>query len=132
LLVFRFWFLVETKAGTLAFILIVMGLLETLRRTVRKIPRGKVASYGDVARTAGHAGAARQVVWALRSGHGLPWHRVVGAGGRISLPGEHGLEQRIRLEMEGVKFRGSRVAPECCVWQKKPAKKKSVKRKSKA
>jgi methylated-DNA-protein-cysteine methyltransferase related protein len=84
-------------------------MLEIIRETIRKIPRGKVSTYGDIARAAGFPGAARQVVWALRGGRGLAWHRVVGAGGKISLPGENGLEQRIRLEAEGVAFRGSRV-----------------------
>lgn len=85
-------------------------MLEELRNTIRRIPKGKVATYGDVARAAGFKGAARQVVWALRGGGaGLPWHRVLGAGGRISLPGENGLEQRIRLESEGVAFDGGRV-----------------------
>jgi alkylated DNA nucleotide flippase Atl1 len=61
---------------------------------------------------AGHEGAARQVVWALRNcGPDIPWHRVLGAGGKILLPGEAGLEQRIRLEAEGVRFVGSRVQP---------------------
>ncbi len=78
---------------------------------VRKIPRGRVCSYGGVARLAGHPGAARQVVWALHSASakGLPWHRVVGAGGRILLSGESGLEQRFRLQAEGVELRGDRV-----------------------
>ena len=84
-------------------------MLEIIRDTIRKIPKGKVSTYGDVARAAGFPGCARQVVWALRAGRGLPWHRVVGAGGKISLPGETGLEQRLRLESEGVAFRGSRV-----------------------
>jgi len=74
-----------------------------------KIPRGRVSSYGAIARAAGFPGAARQVVWALRSAQGLPWHRVVAAGGRIALPGESGMEQRFRLEAEGVRFSGSRV-----------------------
>jgi methylated-DNA-protein-cysteine methyltransferase-like protein len=68
-----------------------------------------VASYGDVARAAGFPGRARQVVWALRNARGLPWHRVVGAGGKIMLSGENGLEQRVRLETEGVAFRNGRV-----------------------
>ena len=68
-----------------------------------------VATYGDVARAAGFPGRARQVVWALRGARGLPWHRVVGAGGKIMLPGENGLEQRLRLETEGVAFRSGRV-----------------------
>lgn len=80
-----------------------------IRETILKIPRGKVASYGEVARAAGFPGAARQVVWALRQSHGLPWHRVLAAGGRIALPGEAGFEQRLRLEAEGVRFSGSRV-----------------------
>jgi len=49
------------------------------------------------------------VVWALRQSHGLPWHRVVAAGGRIALPRESGMEQRFRLESEGVHFSGRRV-----------------------
>jgi methylated-DNA-protein-cysteine methyltransferase related protein len=84
-------------------------MLDLIRDTIRKIPKGKVATYGDVAKAAGFPGAARQVVWALHTSHGLPWHRVVGAGGKISLPGENGLEQRLRLETEGVRFLGSRV-----------------------
>lgn len=85
-------------------------MLEILRDTVRQIPKGKVATYGDVARAAGFPGCARQVVWALRgASRGLPWHRVAGAKGKISLPGENGLEQRFRLEAEGVVFHGARV-----------------------
>lgn len=77
---------------------------------VRNIPRGKVATYGDVAYAAGFPGAARQVVWALHSSSGLPWHRVVGSGGKIMLSGEHAFEQRMRLQAEGVQFRGQRIA----------------------
>lgn len=80
-----------------------------IREAILRIPRGKVATYGAVARAAGYPGAARQVVWALRQSHGLPWHRVLAAGGRIALPGELGFEQRMRLEQEGVQFSGSRV-----------------------
>jgi methylated-DNA-protein-cysteine methyltransferase-like protein len=80
-----------------------------IRATILKIPRGKVSTYGAVAQAAGFPGAARQVVWALRQSHGLPWHRVVAAGGRIALPGEAGMEQRFRLEAEGVRFSGRRV-----------------------
>jgi methylated-DNA-protein-cysteine methyltransferase-like protein len=59
-------------------------------------------TYGEVAEAAGFPGAARQVVWALKAAdRGLPWHRVVGAGLKIRLPGEAGLEQRLRLESEG-------------------------------
>jgi len=76
---------------------------------IRKIPRGKVATYGGVARGAGYPGAARQVVGVLRRSFGLAWHRVLGAGGQIKLRGDSALEQRFRLEAEGVIFRGRRV-----------------------
>jgi methylated-DNA-protein-cysteine methyltransferase-like protein len=85
------------------------GMFARIGTQVRKIPRGRVATYGAVARAAGYPGASRQVVWALRALSGLPWHRVLGAGGRILLPGEGGMEQRLRLEMEGVTFRNGRV-----------------------
>jgi len=84
-------------------------VLDIIRDTIRTIPKGKVATYGDVAAAAGFPGRARQVVWALRRARGLPWHRVVGAGGKIMLPGENGLEQRLRLRTEGVAFRGDRI-----------------------
>ena len=84
-------------------------MLDRIRDTIRKIPRGKVSTYGAVARAAGYPGAARQVVRALKKTYGLPWQSVVAAGGRIALPGELGLEQRFRLEAEGVKFSGKKV-----------------------
>lgn len=87
-------------------------MFERIRRTVRRIPYGKVATYGQVARAAGFPGAARQVAWMLHGSSGLPWHRVVGAGGRILLQGEAALEQRLRLASEGVAFTGSRVRME--------------------
>jgi methylated-DNA-protein-cysteine methyltransferase related protein len=96
-----------------------------IRAAILKIPRGKVSTYGAVARAAGFPGAARQVVWALRQSAGLPWHRVVAAGGRIALPGENGFEQRFRLEAEGVKFSGSRVNMSECEFAFKAAGRKS-------
>ena len=86
------------------------GMFARIRSTIRQIPWGKVATYGDVAYAAGLPGAARQVVWALHgSGSLLPWQRVVGAGGKILLPGIHGSEQRLLLQAEGVAFIGLRV-----------------------
>lgn len=81
-----------------------------IRRVIRSIPRGKVATYGQVAAAAGYPLYHRLVVRILRSaGDELPWQRVVGAGGRIKLRGTAGFEQRMRLELEGVAFRGKRV-----------------------
>jgi methylated-DNA-protein-cysteine methyltransferase-like protein len=85
-------------------------MFEKVLGVVRRIPKGKVATYGDVATASGYPGAARQVVWALRSGgKGVPWHRVLGAKGRIRLTGEHGFEQKLRLRSEGVAVVGDRV-----------------------
>jgi len=79
-------------------------------RQVRRVPRGKVATYGDIAYAAGYPGAARQVAWALHQGHGdVPWQRIVGAGGKILLTGELGFEQRMKLQAEGVGFLGLKV-----------------------
>lgn len=80
-----------------------------IRQTIMSIPRGKVSSYGAVGLAAGYPRSARIVVRVLGRSHGLPWHRVVAAGGRIATPGEHALDQRFRLEMEGVKFSGRKV-----------------------
>lgn len=76
---------------------------------IRELPRGAVSSYGAIARAAGWPGAARQVVRVLQQVPGLPWHRVVGSGGAIKLRGENAAEQRFRLRMESVTFRGARV-----------------------
>ncbi len=82
----------------------------SFRKAIRQIPRGKVATYGQVAAAAGYPLFHRQVAAMLRRSHGtLPWQRVVGAGGQIKLRFEAGLEQRMRLEMEGVRFIGKRV-----------------------
>ena len=86
------------------------SMFRAMLACVRRIPRGKVATYGDIAYAAGFPGAARQAAWALHaSPPGLPWHRVVGAGGKILLTGEFGLEQRLRLQAENVRFLGLRV-----------------------
>lgn len=84
-------------------------MFDLILRQVRRIPKGKVATYGDVAYAAGFPGSARQVAWALHQSRGVPWQRVVGAGGKILLGGEAGFEQRMRLESEGVVFHGLRI-----------------------
>ncbi|MES1951134.1 methylated-DNA--protein-cysteine methyltransferase [Salinisphaera sp. S4-8] len=79
---------------------------------VRRIPPGRVCTYGTVARLVGRPGAARVVGYAMhRCPPGLPWHRVINAQGRISLPADStaGMTQRRRLEEEGVVLIGGRV-----------------------
>lgn len=76
---------------------------------VRRIPHGRVATYGQVAVKAGLPGRARQVGYALHAlpaGSRVPWHRVINARGRISLRSRPGpeLSQRMLLEREGVRF----------------------------
>jgi methylated-DNA-protein-cysteine methyltransferase-like protein len=77
---------------------------------VRRIPRGRVASYGQIAALAGIPHAPRVAGYALHAlpdGTPLPWHRVVSAEGRLSiarLSPDGALTQRMRLEREGVRF----------------------------
>jgi len=80
-----------------------------IRAAIQKIPKGKVSTYGAVARAAGLSHGARQVARVLHRSFGLPWQRVLGAGGEIKLRGDSAIEQRLRLEAEGVRFRGRRV-----------------------
>ena len=81
-----------------------------IREMIRQIPKGKVATYAQVAAAAGYPLYHRQVVQVLRkAGGSLPWQRVVGAGGKICTMQDHGLDQRLRLQMEGVEFRGAKV-----------------------
>jgi methylated-DNA-protein-cysteine methyltransferase-like protein len=81
---------------------------------IRQIPRGRVSTYGAVAEAAGYPKCARHVAKVLNQVRGLPWQRVLGAGGNISLPGELGLEQRFLLQAEGVSFRGRKVDLKSC------------------
>jgi methylated-DNA-protein-cysteine methyltransferase related protein len=81
-----------------------------IRQIIRSIPRGRVATYGQVAEAAGYPLYHRQVAQVLRKyGRTLPWQRVLGAGGQLKTCLESKLEQRTLLEMEGVRFRGTRV-----------------------
>ena len=87
---------------------------------VRRIPRGHVATYGQVASLVGRARSARAVGGALRQcPDDVPWHRVVNARGGISRRrwGSGQLTQRIRLEQEGVRLRRGRVPLSRYQWE---------------
>ncbi len=84
-------------------------LVTAICDAIRRIPRGRVSTYGAIAKAAGYPRCARHVGRALKQVAGLPWQRVLGSGGRISLRGEFAMEQRFLLEAEGVRFRGRRV-----------------------
>jgi len=75
---------------------------EAVCEVIRSLPAGAVATYGEIAAEAGFPGAARAVGSLLRRSSGLPWWRVVAAGGRL-IPGEE-QEQARRLRAEGVAF----------------------------
>lgn len=95
-----------------------------IRDTVRQIPRGRVATYGQVAEVAGLPGRARLVGYALaalpETADDVPWHRVINARGEISrraVPGFAEGLQRAMLESEGVVFEGGRVDLERFRWR---------------
>jgi methylated-DNA-protein-cysteine methyltransferase-like protein len=86
------------------------------------IPKGKVAAYGQIAALAGAPRNARQVGALLRDGlcaGGAPWHRVLGAAGKVSLPATAGGdEQRRRLAAEGVEFGSSGAVAQSAFWSR--------------
>jgi methylated-DNA-protein-cysteine methyltransferase-like protein len=87
---------------------------------VRRVPRGSVATYGDIAGAVQPPCNPRLIGRALGKappGLALPWHRILAAGGRIALLAHQGLEQRLRLEGEGVTFAGKRVRLEIHRWK---------------
>ena len=102
---------------------------ERIYAVVRRIPKGRVATYGQVAELAGLPGHARQVGYALHAlrndDRALPWQRVVNAQGRTSVRSEPGGEhmQRQMLEREGVAFDASeRIDLERHRWRPRGAK----------
>jgi methylated-DNA-protein-cysteine methyltransferase related protein len=86
----------------------VHSFTQKVKDIIKKIPRGKVATYGQIATCAGNPRATRVVVWILNSSSQkdkLPWHRVINSKGQISLKPGQGYEiQRALLEKEGIKF----------------------------
>jgi methylated-DNA-protein-cysteine methyltransferase-like protein len=88
---------------------VATGSYQRIYAQVKRVPRGRVATYGQIARLAGLPGQARQVGYALAATPDtvtLPWHRVVNAKGEISARVEsHGeIRQRVLLERENVVF----------------------------
>ncbi len=94
---------------------------------VKRIPRGRVMTYGQLARTLRLRGGARtagRAMAACPAGCGIPWHRVVGAGGRILLGEPHDALQRRLLESEGTRLVDGRVDLARHLWPPKRAPKK--------
>jgi methylated-DNA-protein-cysteine methyltransferase-like protein len=105
---------------------------EPVYRLVKKIPRGRVTTYGEVAKALGTPGGARAVGYAMAAtppGRGIPWHRVLGAGGRIRVPEPSAAKQRRLLETEGVLV-GRVIDMKIYGWSfRRPRLKKAAKRK---
>jgi len=83
------------------------SLFPCIYEVVRQVPRGRVASYGQIAEIVGAGCDARMVGYAMAAtpeGSDVPWQRIVNREGKISLPGQGGAIQRMRLEAEGVAF----------------------------
>jgi methylated-DNA-protein-cysteine methyltransferase-like protein len=83
------------------------SLYGRIRAVVSRVPRGRVATYGQIARLAGLPGQARLVGYALHAlpkGTLVPWHRVINSRGEISTPAGSDTMQRRLLESEGVRF----------------------------
>ncbi len=99
-----------------------MEFEDKVKGLIRAIPRGKVATYAQIAALAGNHRAARQVARVLHSSSDrdrLPWHRVINSRGGISLPKGRGFEtQRRLLRKEGVPSdRSGRVDLAACQWE---------------
>jgi len=91
-----------------------------VHRLVRRIPHGRIATYGQIAASLGRPRAARAVGWAMRHcPRGVPWHRVVNAHGGISRRPDASsmLTQRLLLEQEGVRVRRGRVSLTRYAWR---------------
>lgn len=103
---------------------------EPVYQLVKRIPRGRVLTYGAVAKAVRLRGGARTAGFAMAatpSGRGIPWHRVVGAGGRLLVQEPHASKQRMLLESEGVEVRGTRIDLMRHLWQPKAPRRKSRK-----
>jgi methylated-DNA-protein-cysteine methyltransferase related protein len=108
---------------------------EPVYRLVKKIPRGRVTTYGELARALRLRGGARAAGYAMAacpSGRGIPWHRVVGAGGRLIIREPYASLQRRLLETESVAIEGRRIDMHRYSWplakKRRPGRKRAAKR----
>jgi methylated-DNA-protein-cysteine methyltransferase related protein len=91
-------------------------------RLVKRIPRGRVTTYGELAKALRLRGGARAVGYAMAAtprGRGIPWHRVIGAGGKVTMPEPHASLQRRLLATEGVPIEGTRIDMKLYAWSPK-------------
>jgi methylated-DNA-protein-cysteine methyltransferase related protein len=112
---------------------------EPVYALVKKIPRGRVTTYGELARALRLPGGARAVGYAMAAcpnGRGIPWHRVIGAGGKVRMPEPHASLQRRLLGTEKVEMDGPRIDLKRFGWSpakpKRSARKQAKRRTSKS
>jgi len=101
---------------------------DAVYRFVKEVPRGRVTTYGAVAKALRLRGGARVAGYAMAvcpSGKGIPWHRVVGAGGKLLIREPHASLQRRLLETEGVRIDGKRVNMKEFEWSRRKSGKKT-------
>ena len=104
---------------------------EAVYHLVKRVPRGRVITYGTLARVLRLQGGARAAGYAMAacpSGRGIPWHRVVGAGGRLLIREPYAGLQRRLLESEGLQLAEGRVDLKTCAWTPEPRGKRRKKR----
>jgi methylated-DNA-protein-cysteine methyltransferase-like protein len=88
-------------------------------KLVKRIPRGHVTTYGNLAKALRLRGGARAAGYAMAAcpgGRGIPWHRVIGAGGRLLIAEPHASLQRRLLESEGIAINGKRINMKLFAW----------------
>ena len=107
-----------------------MSSWDPVYKLVKRIPRGCVTTYGALAKALRLRGGARVAGYAMAacpSGKGIPWHRVIGAGGRLLIREPHASLQRRMLETEGIVIDGKRVNMKKYAWSGPKARAKSKK-----
>jgi len=100
---------------------------ESFYALVKRVPKGRVITYGGLARAVKLRGGARAAGYAMAAcpkGRGIPWHRVVGAGGRTLLGEPRASLQRRLLESEGIEFQGNRFELEGREWSPRARRKR--------
>jgi methylated-DNA-protein-cysteine methyltransferase related protein len=96
-----------------------MSSWDSVYNLVKKIPRGRVTTYGALAKALRLRGGARAAGYAMAAcpgGKGIPWHRVIGASGRLLIQEPHSSLQRRLLETEGISIDGKRVNMKRFAW----------------
>lgn len=124
----------ESTRMNVTFVVESLMSWDPVYRLVQRIPRGKVLTYGALAkalRLPGGARSAGRAMSATPAGRGIPWHRVVGERGKILIRGPHAMLQKTMLESEGVTIIESRVKLDIHAWKPKSKSPSAISKKTK-